>query len=77
MLKILKDIYKVIPTLIIFYLLGNIILKFFVINSVIKLMITGILLTIIYVIIIWFFSFNKEEKQVFGNVLKYFRRRQL
>jgi len=76
-LKILKDIYKVIPTLIIFYLLGNIILKFFVINSVIKLMITGILLTIIYVIIIWFFSFNKEEKQVFGNVLKYFRRRQL
>ncbi len=74
-LKVLKNIYKIIPALIIFYFIGELVLKFFVIDKIIEFIMAGSLLIIIYLIIIWFFSFNKEEKQIFGNVLKYFRRR--
>jgi hypothetical protein len=73
-LKVLKNIYKIIPVLIIFYFIGELVLKFFVIDKIIEFIMVGSLLTIIYLILVWFFSFNKDEKQLFGNILKNFRR---
>ena len=73
-LKVLKNIYKIIPALIIFYFIGELVLKFFVIDKIIEFIMVGSLLTIMYLIIVWFFSFNKDEKQLFRNILKNFKR---
>lgn len=73
-LKILKNIYKIIPALLVFYISGRLILSFFIIDKILELIIAGVLLSIIYIIVIWFFSFNNEEKQMFRNVLKNFKR---
>ena len=69
-LKILKNIYKIIPALLIFYISGRLVLSFLIIDKILELIIVGVLLSIIYIIVVWFFSFNNEEKQMFGNILK-------
>ena len=73
-LKILKNIYKIIPALLIFYISGRLVLSFLIIDKILELIIVGVLLSIIYIIVVWFFSFNNEEKQMFGNILKSFKR---
>ena len=73
-LKVLKNIYKIIPSLVIFYFVGNLILKFFIIDKIVKFIIAGLLLTAMYLIIIWFSSLNKEEKENLLIILKKFKR---